>query len=346
MMDNIKVTIIIPVYNVEQYIVRCLQSVVAQENVADLEVILVDDCGTDNSIALAKEYLAGCAGLNHKILHHAKNGGLSAARNTGLRAATGDYVYFLDSDDEITPDCISLLAAPLKEKEYDFVIAGYSVLGCDLDYPPLILRCGEVLGNKRIIHSYSIGEWYMMAWNKLCNRRFLLDNSLFFEEGLLHEDVVWSFKLACKAISMFVVEQQTYNYYVRGESIMTGTSLDKDVDMYKAVFTYISRFVVDEDRTFDADIYNWVYGRLSSFMFSLLLLKNTSLFNSVYAFCHNIGYVSPLSAYRKGVVGKKYLIRDIHYSLPLFCGRVYKRLFYKLVYDIRKKKIEGALWRV
>ena len=83
------ISIVIPVYNVASYIVRCLQSVVAQKNISEMEILLVDDCGTDNSIALATEFLAGCKGINYQILHHAQNGGLSAARNTGLKAATG-----------------------------------------------------------------------------------------------------------------------------------------------------------------------------------------------------------------------------------------------------------------
>ena len=77
------ISIVIPVYNVASYIVRCLQSVVAQKNISEMEILLVDDCGADNSIELAKEFLSGRDGINYQILHHVKNGGLSAARNTG-----------------------------------------------------------------------------------------------------------------------------------------------------------------------------------------------------------------------------------------------------------------------
>ena len=96
------VSIIIPVYNVATFIVRCLQSVVIQKGVADMELLLVDDCGTDNSIELADNFLKDCKGVNYKVLHHNQNRGLSAARNTGLKAAKGEYVYFLDSDDALS----------------------------------------------------------------------------------------------------------------------------------------------------------------------------------------------------------------------------------------------------
>lgn len=341
-----RISIVIPVYNVEQYIVRCLQSIVSQENIQDIEVILVDDCGIDNSITLAKDFLASCPDVDYKILHHVKNGGLSAARNTGLKAAKGDYVYFLDSDDEITIECITVLTSPLKDRNYDFIIGGYNVKGSELNYPPLSLKEGCVLGNDSIMSLYSTGKWYMMAWNKLCKREFLLKNNLLFEEGMLHEDVVWSFKLACKASSMYVIERHTYNYYIRGESIMTAMSLEKDVDIYKNVFTCISEFAVDEGRIKDANVYSFVYGRLSSLLFSLLLLKRTDLYNDVYSFCHKTIYLSPIKAYTRGIVGFKYLIRDIHYDLPVSVGRVYKWLFYQLVYGIRKKIIEGSFWRI
>ena len=94
-----KVSIIIPIYNVAPYIKRCLQSV-ADQTYKDIECILIDDCGSDNSINLAKEFIYDYKGnILFTILHHEENKGLSAARNTGLRYAKGEYVYFLDSDD-------------------------------------------------------------------------------------------------------------------------------------------------------------------------------------------------------------------------------------------------------
>ena len=102
------ISVIIPVYNVEKYIIRCLESV-KQQSYKDYEVILVDDCGQDNSIGLAKDYLEKNFPANSHIITHDCNKGLSAARNTGILAATGEFIYFLDSDDAITNDCLSLL---------------------------------------------------------------------------------------------------------------------------------------------------------------------------------------------------------------------------------------------
>ena len=108
------VSIIIPVYKVEPYIERCVQSVMAQ-TYTDIECILVDDCSPDQSIAICERMLIEYHGpITFQILHHEQNRGLSAARNTGTNAANSDYIFYLDSDDEITHDCISLL---VKETE-------------------------------------------------------------------------------------------------------------------------------------------------------------------------------------------------------------------------------------
>ena len=101
-----KISIIIPIYNVEPYIEDCLQSVMRQTYRGMMECILVDDCGTDNSMKVAEQLIKIYNGpIDFKVLHHEHNRGLSAARNTGIDAACGDYVYFLDSDDWISDDC-------------------------------------------------------------------------------------------------------------------------------------------------------------------------------------------------------------------------------------------------
>ncbi len=102
-----KISIIIPVYNVAPYIEQCIESVLSQDY-EDIEVIIVDDCGTDNSMELVREMIAGTSKEIH-ILKHDHNRGFAAGRNTGIKNAVGNYIYFLDSDDYIEPDCISRL---------------------------------------------------------------------------------------------------------------------------------------------------------------------------------------------------------------------------------------------
>ncbi|MBO6252520.1 MAG: glycosyltransferase family 2 protein, partial [Bacteroidaceae bacterium] len=117
------VSIIVPVYNVQPYVEDCIRSVMRQTYDGRMECIVVDDCGTDDSIAIVEKVVADYDGpITFKILHHTHNRGLSAARNTGIDASTGDYLFFLDSDDEITNDCIKKLSAVLeKDGEIEIV---------------------------------------------------------------------------------------------------------------------------------------------------------------------------------------------------------------------------------
>ena len=121
-----KVSVIIPVYNVAPYVERCLTSVF-QQTYGDIEIIIVDDCATDNSMEIVHKVVTVYSGLfTIQIIRHACNQGLSEARNTGIKSAKGDYLYFLDSDDAITADCIHLLVAPLSEyPNLDFVIGNF-----------------------------------------------------------------------------------------------------------------------------------------------------------------------------------------------------------------------------
>lgn len=226
-----KISIVIPVYNVAAYIERCLNSVFSQIY-SDIECVLVDDCGTDHSMAIARELLDQYAGpIEFKIVRHEKNRGLSAARNTGTDAATGDYVFFLDSDDLILPDSLSLLAQPLKTKQLDLVVGNYASGGETMCFLPLNPPFETIHSGCEILRSYLQGQWFMMAWNKMVRREFLLQNNIRFVEGLLHEDNPWSFEVACTARSMGVVRAITYIYCLRQGSIVKSLSI-KNLDSW------------------------------------------------------------------------------------------------------------------
>ncbi len=222
-----KVSIIIPVYNVEPYIEECLQSVMRQSYKGEIECILVDDCGTDNSIEVAEQLIKDYNGsIDFKVLPHTHNQGLSAARNTGIDAACGDYVYFLDSDDWISDDCIEKLTQPLDLKRYDFVVGHYERDGKDS-----IVSCsdGEYHYNGLKARKGMKGDIPVSACNKLFRKRFLSDNQLLFEVGKVYEDSIFSFDLACVERRYYVVNSVTYYYRNRENSITTSKDQDKIV---------------------------------------------------------------------------------------------------------------------
>ena len=127
-----KLSIIIPVYNVEKYLESCILSVLKQSEINDTEIILVDDCGKDDSINIAKRIVKEYSvNYNIKIVFHTHNQGLSAARNTGVKNATGDYVFFLDSDDELPENTIVTFKEYLSQygNNVDFFVGNYIVEG-------------------------------------------------------------------------------------------------------------------------------------------------------------------------------------------------------------------------
>ena len=215
-----KISIIIPVYNVAPYVADCIRSVMRQTWQGELECVFIDDCGTDNSMAVVQQTIQDYQGpIVFKTVSHEQNRGLSAARNTGMSVATGDYVYFLDSDDEITSDCIERMTAPLATEAYDMTIAQCRIEGGKLPGVDLKLTDGTVLRHAEILDAYRHENWYMMSVNKLYRMDFLKTNHLQFREGIIFEDELWSFQMACTARSMAVVGHETYIYKLREGSI-------------------------------------------------------------------------------------------------------------------------------
>lgn len=234
------VSIIIPVYNVAAFIGECLDSV-CNQTYDNIEVILVDDCTPDNSMEIAQPFIDKLR-LRYEvqIIHHQQNRGLSAARNTAIKAMHGDWLYLLDSDDELVSDCIKLLVEKVNTyKNVDFVIGGMAVTGARYHYK---LKSKEYLSNNTdVITDYICGNWYVMACNKLINRNFFIQNELWFKEELLHEDELFSFLLAIKAQSMASVLQDTYIYKIRGVNSITSKKTYKNLTHY----LYISKQKMD-----------------------------------------------------------------------------------------------------
>lgn len=214
-----KISIIIPVYGVEKYVERCMNSVLSQIFEGEIECIIVDDCSPDSSLSLIEKKLVSYQGkIDVKILSHEMNKGISGARNTGIKAATGEYLYFLDSDDEITSDCIKLLTDIAAYYPNVDIVQGNLVItdGC---YSSLDISCSDypayskdVFWIKEILYS-SKGDVYSMAWNKLIRRQFLIQNNLWFKEGIIYEDYHWNLFASKYIQSIAFCITPTYLYY-------------------------------------------------------------------------------------------------------------------------------------
>lgn len=295
------ISIIIPIYNVESYIEECLKSVASQTCLnqgVQVVCILVDDCGTDNSIAICEKFIQEYHGpIAFKLLHHEHNRGLSAARNTGMDIAQGEYIFFLDSDDKITPECLEKLYAKALDTEADVTFGSYETFGCE---------------NKQYITN---GAPYVTAWNKLCKRIFLQQNHIQFIEGLIHEDCPWSFEIECKGAKFAHVPDITYLYLVREGSLQTGKDFNKHFEAYMQILQEYAR-IIAETRTAEKFLH-W-FEKQKALYFGMTASNGTSA--QCMQMYHLIRTLNPRLYQNKA---------DWHYSLPACFGiKLYKR-FYK-----------------
>lgn len=322
-----KVSVIIPIYNVQQYLEECLASVAAQ-TFQDFEVIVIDDCSTDDSMSILHSSLEKLH-MNMErvtIIRHDYNRGLSAARNTGVHASKGEYVYFLDSDDAITPDCLQRLveASQHRGKDVEMVVGDYRFDGPELGCPHLSV--GRMFLNQyEYIRAYCKERIYPMAWNRLLRRDFLLNNHLLFEEGLIHEDTLWSFQLLPLIQSVSIVEHETYIYRVRQQSIQTSTAFEKH---FKANAFIIGKMADIMFSTpvlrYNHNVYNFVEQEKRRHLDDCYRNDSAHLVRDLYGVCRAHPHYQPWKAIflfglNFGTL-KRILKRDMHYCQPFEKG--------------------------
>lgn len=328
-----KVSVIIPVYNVAKYIERCLLSVLNQ-TWQDLEIILVNDSTADDSMDIVGRVVAShIRGGIVKCLIHEKNRGQSAARNTGIRMATGQYFYFLDSDDYLPLNSISTLANHVSIRDYDFVLGNYEITGKSRSIHLMKMKEGAVESNDNILSAYSHDLWPRTVWNMLIRRDFLLNECLFFEEGIIHEDDYWTFLLACKANSAYFVSKVTYYYYTHFHSTTGNPSmwnLQSRVRIIELMYNYI---LSSDALRSNANVYLTFEKAKAKYMDRILYFSKDGSFHfQSYCVFRKNKYMSAMKALLLFHLGLKLVIQNLHYCFPLHIGYIYFKVFVKLCY--------------
>ena len=219
------VSVIVPVYQVSEYVERCIRSVMVQ-SYTDIECIIVDDATKDDSIAICEMLIRAYDGpIQFRILHHEHNRGLSGARNTGTAAAKGEYLYYLDSDDYIAPDCIERLAAVVDKDPTIEMVQGNCLMTSDGEKGSLLYRPNHVIcisyNDEARKAFYKDRHIYISVWNKLIKRSFVEECQLYCREGLIFEDLLWVFYLIKNLKAACLCKEITYYYCIRSGSIST-----------------------------------------------------------------------------------------------------------------------------
>ncbi len=224
-----KISVIVPVYNVEKYLSRCIDSILAQ-TFGDYEVILVDDGSTDRSGKICDEYAE--KDPRFRVIHK-ENGGLSDARNTGVSAAVGDFVCFIDSDDFIDPEMLSVLLSLTETTGAEVAICGirncYESGQTEQSSADETFLCDGVEGLRLTLEGKKLPG---SVCTKLISRP--LAQSLFFRVGKTYEDAFYTPDLFLKTPKIAATTRSYYNYWHRADSITTKPFSEKSMDAVSA----------------------------------------------------------------------------------------------------------------
>lgn len=215
-----KVSVIVPIYNVEKYLEKCINSLLSQ-TLEDIQIILVNDGSKDNSGNIAKEYEKN--NKDRVIYVEKENGGLSDARNYGLKYATGDFIAFLDSDDYIEKNAYEEMYNKAIEENADYVECDFiwefpNKIRVDKQYPYKNKK--EMLSFVRVV-----------AWNKLIKRQLITDNNLEFPKGLRYEDVEFTYKLI-PFINKFAYVDKPFIHYVQREGSIANVQNERTAEIF------------------------------------------------------------------------------------------------------------------
>lgn len=227
------VSIVVPVYNVEKYLKRCIDSL-KNQTYNNIEILLVNDGSTDASLSICEKEAIGDNRI--KVISQ-KNGGLSDARNTGINNATGEYICFVDSDDFVNEHYIQLLFENLLETNSDISVCNYMYI--DENDKTWIREeknkqeYSNIEAIKDVLSTNQDTE--VMAWNKLYKKELFTKNNIYFPKGKIHEDNFTTYKLFYYAKKVSLINDKLYYYYQRTDSIMGQKFNTKRLHILEAV---------------------------------------------------------------------------------------------------------------
>ncbi|GFI46932.1 putative glycosyltransferase EpsJ [Lachnospiraceae bacterium] len=296
MHTNYRFSIIIPVYNVEEYLKQCLDSVFAQ-TFLDYEVICIEDCSTDSSSEILRNYTVG---HQIQVLHNDKNYGLSYARNRGMASAKGEYILFLDSDDYISENALEILAKELEKSDYDFLTFDSKKF---YDENAKHILAYEPIRKNQYPETYEGQELYILqarqgdfkptVWQYCYNKQYLERNNLQFVKGRFNEDELFSFYAFMGAKRIKVLPEVLHFYRIRNNSIMSPDKVvERLLDCLDNYIDYIHFYIhcremnkglLEECASFQVDRGSWaILDNYSKLTYEKRILFENSMRNDLH----------------------------------------------------------------
>jgi glycosyltransferase involved in cell wall biosynthesis len=266
-----KVSIIIPVYNVEEYLQECLNSAVNQ-TLEDIEIICINDGSTDSSLEILNKYKDRC--FNIKIINQ-ENKGLSATRNVGIRNAKGKYIYFLDSDDYIDLDSMRICYEESEKFSLDiltfdaecFYDKDYIGIEMNENYSRLNLLDENVMNGKEFYIQSNKKKCYKApVWLNFYKTEFIRTTELFFTEGILHEDEIHTCQALLAANRVKYISNKFFKRRFRNDSIMTSKPNIKRVDGNFMVVKKLYEIYIEYKESKNIDLLNILKESINTFI--------------------------------------------------------------------------------
>lgn len=306
-----QISVIVPVYNVEKYLHRCVDSILAQ-TFTDFELILVDDGSSDNSGIICDEY----AGIHNNVkIIHQKNQGVSVARNVGLDIAEGEFIAFIDSDDTVDKTYLEIL---YQNGEFDFVTAGFNMQYSDCSWHKY--EFPDITTDYRNVSSYPskfMGKYYFGSpWAKLYKRKIIKENNIFFPLDIHSgEDTIFIFRYLKYVTIIKILPLSGYNYYFYETSLVHKKS--NDILKWKIAIEHgVKEFFVPCNE--DEEI--WLHNRNFNVLVSQVKEQYLFLKEDVYTFFNDEIFEDAIKYKRRygSLIERLFIYTMSHKSFELY----------------------------
>lgn len=329
---DIKLSVILPIYNVEKYLSQCLSSCLCHED--SVEYILIDDGSTDSSYKIAEKYKNN---FNNIQLIHQKNQGLSAARNTGVKLAIGEWIYFIDSDDFVSENYINNMLQLIKNIDSKINLINLPIKKY-IDGKEIEIQNGHDQLVKSVDFAKSIldNDKQMGVWSYIFKSKYLKKKSILFREGLLFEDQYYIPPIVCDQCNIYVVSNTSVGYYyyrTRKDSIsLSKPTLKKVVDKVNAE-TYRNNYFNNyyKNKKINESVKSSMLSTYFTGMMDTAYLHEKLLYHK---------YLKQFRKYQKSINQKIGFKQELKIFLTYLPSGLSSFLYYKLNYAFRNLSIK------
>lgn len=269
-------SVVIPVYNVESYLKECVESILGQ-TFRDFELILVNDGSTDSSPKICDDFAAQDKRI--KVIHN-QNGGASVARNTGMKAAEGKYIINIDSDDYfISNDVFEKIYAVCNAKDCDILLYKYQKY---FDSSNKLEKCQFSYANIQENDSFSdsvdklvkADAFFGMAWMKAVKRNLVAENGIYFEEGIVAEDIDWNYKLYCCSDSLASIDESFVAYRQRDNSVTSAPKLKSLTSLLYIIEKWANQIDTITDQTLKSALFGSLAKHYSNMLIAYMRIQD------------------------------------------------------------------------